>query len=76
MNIDPGWQRRLWCYRYRKQWMTVEAVVHGRAKGIKALELANAYTFGMLVRRYMAGRDVPGWTIAYIERELGLERAG
>lgn len=74
MNIDPGWQDRIWCYRYRGEWLSVDAVADGRAMDKHDLVLANPYTLPALVRRYMAGRDVPGWTVPYIEKELGLDR--
>lgn len=75
MVIDPGWQDRIWCYRYHGEWMTVEAVTDGRAKGLRELVLANPYTFAALCRRYMDGRDVPVWVVKHIEKELGLEPA-
>lgn len=72
MNIDPGWQDRIWVYHYRGEWLSVDAVLDGRKMGKRKMVLANPYTFPMLVRRYMAGKDVPTWAVEYIERELGI----
>lgn len=72
MVIDPGWQDRIWVYRYKGAWLSVDAITDGRAQGKHEYVLANPYTLAALCNRYAAGKDVPTWAVAYVERALGL----